>query len=100
MHNKHGKAGIVAMSVSLDEPEDEKLMKNVRTFLKEQKATFQNFVLNETQETWVEKLGIAGPPAIFVFGLDGKLAKRYPEPDKDVDYKEIEKFALELLKKK
>jgi hypothetical protein len=99
MHNKHAKDGLVAMSVALDDPEDAKLMKNVREFLKEQKATFQNFVLNEPPEVWQDKLGIAGPPAVFVFGPDGARVQKFPEPGKDVNYKEIERLAVDLLKK-
>lgn len=96
MHEKYAKDGLVAMSVNLDDPNDEKVMGRVREFLKQQKAIFPNFVLNETQEVWQEKFGIAGPPVVFVFGKDGKVAKKF---DEGVDYKEVEKIATELLRK-
>jgi peroxiredoxin len=97
MHKKLTKDGFVAMSVDLDDPDDEKLMKNVRDFLKEKQATFQNFVLNEELEVWQQKLGINGAPAVFVFGRDGKVAKKF---DEGVNYKDVEKLVTELLKKK
>lgn len=94
MHRQYAKDGFVAMSVSLDDPKDDKVMGSVREFLREQKATFANFVLNEEQEVWQEKLGINSVPAIFVFGRDGKKVGNF------VDYDEVEKRVPELLKKK
>jgi hypothetical protein len=102
MHEKYAKDGLVAMSVSLDRPTNEKAMKNVRQFLKEQKATFPNFVINEEPEFWQEKLGIAGPPVVFVFGRDGKLAKKLEPVDEEKDstiYDKVKKLLPELLKK-
>ncbi len=97
MHNKYTKDGnFVAISVSLDDPEDAKHMKNVREFLKEQKATFPNYVLNEASEVWQQKFDIFGPPVVFVFDKDGKAAKKF---DAEVNYKEIEKVVVELMKK-
>ena len=96
MHKQHAKDGVVAMAVSLDPADDREAMKSVRAFLQESKADFPTFVLNEDQQTWQGKLGIEGPPAVFVFGRDGKLAKRFTE---GVDYQEIEKFVRDLLQK-
>jgi hypothetical protein len=95
MHEKYAKDGLVAMSLNLDDPTDEKTMKRVREFLTAQKANFTHFVLDEEFEVWQKKLEIVGPPVVFVFGRDGKVAKKFEE----VDYKEVEKMAAELLKK-
>jgi hypothetical protein len=97
MHKQLAKEGFVAMTVDLDDPADEKVMKSVREFLKAKEATFQIFVLDETVEDWQMKLGITGAPTVFVFGRDGKVAKKY---DLGEPYAEIEKFVHELLKKK
>jgi hypothetical protein len=97
MQEKYAKEGLVAVSLNLDDPEDKKVMRNVHEFLKKQKVTFPSYVLNETQETWQEKLKITGPPVVFLFGRDGKVARKF---DEGVDYKEVEKAALEELKKK
>jgi hypothetical protein len=97
MHKKYGKEGLAAVSVALDDPSDKESLKNVREFLEAKKATFTNLILDEKPEVWQEKLKIDGPPCVMVFGRDGKVAKKFAE---DVDYKEIEKLAVELLKKK
>jgi hypothetical protein len=97
MHKKYAKDGLVAMSVDLDDPMDQQRMQNVRAFLTEQQPEFVNFVLDEKQEVWQEKLKIVGAPAIFVFGRDGKVAKKYEDGE---EYKEIEPFVVVELKKK
>jgi hypothetical protein len=96
MHKKHAAGGLVAMAVALDDPKDEKVMKRVRDYLTEQQPGFDAFVLDEEQKVWEEKLGISGAPAIFIFGRDGKVAKKF---DEGQEYKEIEPFAVEQLKK-
>jgi hypothetical protein len=94
MHKKYAKDDFVAFSVSLDDPSDPKAMGRVHDFLKAQKATFRNFVLDEEPEAWMKGLGIAGPPAIFVFDRDGKLA------NKSQTYEEVQRVVKELIEKK
>ena len=97
MHKKLKKDGMVAMSVNLDDAEDEKSLTNAKAFIKGQKAAdFQHFHLTEDVDTWQKKLDISGPPVVFVFGRDGKLAKKF---DEGVDYEEVKKVVVELLKK-
>lgn len=102
MHKKHAKDGFVAIAVNLDDPKDPEVMKSVQDFYAEQKITFPALVLNETQETWMKKFNITGVPTVFVFGRDGKLAKKYPlkEDDYEVKYDKIEKLVGELLQQK
>jgi len=97
MHKKYATDGFVAMAVDLDDPAEEKTMKNVRDFLTDLQPGFANFVLDEKLEVWQKWLGIDGAPAIFVFGRDGKLARKY---DEGQEYKEIEPFVVEQLGKK
>jgi hypothetical protein len=94
MQQKHAKDGVAAISVSLDDPKDKKAMQNVRDFLRKQKATFTNLVLDEKPEVWQEKLKFDGPPCVFVFNRDGKWEK-FAAPD----YAVIEKYVAGLLKK-
>lgn len=94
MHKKHAKEGLAAISVSLDDPQDKKARQNVIDFLRKQKATFTNLILDEKAEVWREKLKFDGPPCVFVFNRDGK-PKQFESPD----YAEIEKYVAELLKK-
>jgi hypothetical protein len=94
MQKKYAKDGVVAISVSVDDPQDKKVMQNVLDFLRKQKATFTNLVLDEKPEVWQEKLKISGPPCVFVFNRDGKYEK-FEMPE----YAEIEKYVVKLLKK-
>ena len=93
MHDKF-KDGFAAISVSLDDPKDEKARQRVLDFLQAQKATFTNLILDEKSEVWQEKLKFDGPPCVFVFNRDGTY-KKYTSPD----YADIEKHVVELLKK-
>ena len=97
MHKKYAKDGFQAMSVALDDPTDKETRQSVQKFLETVKATFPNFMLDEKEEVWQKKLGIESVPAIFVFGRDGKIVKKFTE---DVNYADIEKLTVELLKKK
>ena len=94
MHNKYAKDDFAAVSVSLDDPKDEKACERVLEFLRKQKAAFTNLILDEKSEVWQQKLKFDGPPCVFVFGRDGK-SKQYTSPD----YAEIEKYVAELMKK-
>jgi hypothetical protein len=94
MHKKYGKDDFAAVSVSLDDPKDAKAQERVLEFLRKQKATFTNLVLDEKAEVWQEKLKFTGPPCVFVFTRDGKYEK-FESPD----YAAIEKRVDELVKK-
>lgn len=103
LHEKHAKEGLVAASLCLDRPTNEKAMKSARQFLKEQKAQFANFVINEEPAVWQERLGVDGPPVVFVFGRDGKLVQKYHPIDNDEGntiYDKLEKLLPDLLKAK
>ena len=96
MHKKYvkGKDGFTAVSVSFDNPtEQEKVLK----FLKRMEAAFPNFILDEAGDVWTKKLDIDGPPCVFVFNREGKIAKKFKD---DVDYKEVAKLVADLVKEK
>src|SRR5215510_4375929 len=97
MHKKYAKDGLAAVSLSLDDPNEQGVKQAVTKFLESQKATFTNLILDEKVEVWQDKLKIDGPPAVFVIGRDGKVVKKFAD---DVNYADIEKLAVELLKKK
>lgn len=96
MQKKYKKDGLVAISVSLDDPSDKDTEKNVLAFLKKQRAEFTNLILNAKLEEWQGKLKFDGPPAVFVFHRGGKYERFVAgEP-----YDKIEKRVVELLKEK
>jgi hypothetical protein len=94
MHKKYSGNGFSAISVSLDDPQDGKVMGRVLGFLQKQQAVFPNFVLDEKSEFWQEKLKFDGPPCVFVFDRAGKWKKFDP----GFEYEDVEKFVAELIK--
>jgi peroxiredoxin len=97
MQRKYAKDGVVAVSVSLDDPNQDGVKEKVRKYLASQNAAFTNLILDEKSEFWQKKLKIEGPPCVFVFDRDGKIAKKFDSGEK---YDEVETFVAELLKKK
>ena len=93
MHEKYGKKGVACVSVSVDSVDDKD---DVLAFLKKQKATLTNYLLDEKQKVWQEHFGIDGPPAVLVYDRDGKLAKKFV-PDEDFTYADVEKLVVKLL---
>ena len=61
-------------------------------------ATFTNLMLTDKIDDVLEKLKISGPPAVFVFNKEGGIAKKFSD-EPPVDYADIEKLVVELLKK-
>ena len=78
---------------------DQKAVEDARKFLSEQKATFLNVLLDEEFGYGFEKLEINAIPAVFVFGPDGKLVKKYTmdDPNNQFTYEEVEKDVSALL---
>lgn len=99
MHKQYTKEGLVCMSLSVDEPDKQDIC---REFLKSRGAMFPNFLLNEKSDRWQNQWDINGPPAVLVFGRDGKLARKFDnnDPDKQYTYADVEKFIQELLRPK
>jgi hypothetical protein len=95
MHKKYGPDKFAAISVTLDDVNDKPVMQKAETFLKQQGATFRNYVLDEKQEVWTQKLKIDGPPCVFVFDQAGKPRKFAPE----VNYDDVAAYVAELMKK-
>jgi hypothetical protein len=97
MQKHYAKDGLAAVSVSLDDPAEKDIKDRVLQFLQSQKATFANFILDEKPEVWQKNLGIDGVPAVFIYGRDGTIAKKFTD---EYTYEDVQKVVLELLKKK
>jgi thiol-disulfide isomerase/thioredoxin len=70
----------------------------VLEFLTEQKATFENVLCSVDSETLFDQLSLASIPAVYVYGKDGKLAKRFAGEEVHYD-KEVVPLVEELLAK-
>src|SRR5947209_10613151 len=95
LQEKYGRDGLVAVSVSLDDPKNPDVRQKVEKLLEDRKATFTNVLLNEQAPAWQAALKIDGPPCVYVFNRDGQWVKKFAD---DVDYAEVEKVVRELLK--
>jgi hypothetical protein len=97
MHKKLAKAGVTAVSVCLlnDDDKADDIRAKALKFLRGQKAAFPNFVLDEQPAVWQARLGFDGPPAVFVFNREGKIAQKFTG---GVNHEDVEKLVVELLK--
>ena len=77
LHEKLAKKGLVVISVSVDTPGDSDARSAAHEFLIKQRAAFRNVQLTDTAEVWQAKWNVVGPPLLFLFDRDGKLASRW-----------------------
>lgn len=99
MNKKYGGKGLAVVSLSLDDPADAKLVGEAKQFLNEQKATFTNFILKEADGVGFEKLDVNTIPAVFIYGPDGKLVKKFSwdDPNNQFTYEQVEEAVIALL---
>jgi thiol-disulfide isomerase/thioredoxin len=99
MHKKFAGKGLQVVSLSLDDISDAKALDAAKVFLREQKATFLNVLLDEDFGVGFDKLDINAIPAVFVYGPDGKLVKRFTmdDPNNQFTYDEVEKYVAATL---
>ncbi len=106
LHKQHGDK-LVCMSASCDyagikSKPPESYRDRVLKFLMKQNATFQNVLLNVESDVLFEKIELASIPAVYVFGVDGKVAKRFDNDNaksgEDFTYtKDVVSFVKKLL---
>jgi len=101
MHEKYADKGLVAISLSLDEPDAPKKVAAATKFLKEKKAVFTNLIMDESANDAFDKLNIGSIPAVFVYTPDGKELKRFTGDDVDnlFTYEQVEAFVKDYLAK-
>jgi thiol-disulfide isomerase/thioredoxin len=99
LYQKYAKDGLVAVSVSLDDPANKESRERALKFLQDRGAAFTNLLLDEPPEVWQAKLKVQGPPCVFVLNQDNRIVKKLPVGDEGVDYNEIEKAVVQWLKK-
>lgn len=103
---------VVCLSVSTDytgskNKPPEFYRERVLKFLQEQGATFENILLNVPSDELFEKIELASIPAVYVYGRDGKLVKRFDSESAEnlkadeeaFTYADVNKVVAGLLKK-
>ncbi len=105
LHNElpHDQVRCVSASLDYDGLPDypiEDCRKAALEFLEQTGSTLDNFILSDESLTVMDdKLKIASIPAVFVFDVDGKLARQFDESDgESFTYeKDITPFVTELV---
>lgn len=98
MQRKYGKDGVVALSVSLDDPTDKEVDARILKFLRAKDADFTNLRLDEPSDLWSDRLKIDLPPAVFVFDREGRIAGKF-ELEKANYEQYVDPLVEQLLKK-
>src|SRR4051794_27334389 len=93
MHKKHGKDGLVCVSLSVDRLENKE---PAFQFLKKQKATFPNYLLDEEGGVWQEHFDAVNQPVQAVYDRAGKRVKSFEGGGEEV-HKELEQLVEKLL---
>jgi thiol-disulfide isomerase/thioredoxin len=94
LHGKYGRRGLSVVSVSVDPPDDADAREAARTFLTRQRAVFRNVILTDKAEVWQGKWKVEGPPLVFLFDKQGRLAAKW---DGKLDPAEVEKRVAALI---
>jgi thiol-disulfide isomerase/thioredoxin len=77
LHERYAMKGLAVVSVSVDQPQDPASKAAALAFLTKHRATFRNVILSDEADLWQEKWKTVGPPLLFLFDRDGKLAGRW-----------------------
>ena len=93
--HKQKRADLVCISVSVDETEDKS---DALKFLKDQKAVFENYLLDEKGETYQKEFDFGAVPCVLVIGKDGKVAKKFTDDNGKFTYADVRKEVDALLK--
>jgi thiol-disulfide isomerase/thioredoxin len=101
LHRKYESKGLAVVSVALDSLEENptQVKDNVLRFLKKQKATFANLLLDETDAFWQKKFRMDGPPCAYVFSRQGKWTQLTAQELEDHP-KNLERLIEDLLQEK
>jgi thiol-disulfide isomerase/thioredoxin len=94
LHRRFRDRGVACVSVALDE-NTSAARQRIQFFLDRQKATFPNYLLDESASFWQDKFKIDGPPVVFVFNRRGDLVRKLR--DQEADYTVIDKIVCRLL---
>ncbi|MFN0053234.1 MAG: TlpA disulfide reductase family protein [Planctomycetales bacterium] len=110
LHKRHADKGVVCVSMSCDyagikNKPPEFYQERVLKFLEKQQATFLNILSNVPSDDLFEQMQLSSIPAVYVYGWDGKLVKRFDNEEAQSEednftYEDITKLVEDLLAKK
>jgi thiol-disulfide isomerase/thioredoxin len=110
LHQKYGGKGVACMSLSCDyqgikNKPPEFYRQRVLNFLEKQGAVFQNLLASVPADELYDKMELASIPAVFVYGRNGKLVKRFDNEqvkseEENFTYADVVTLVEEMLKAK
>jgi thiol-disulfide isomerase/thioredoxin len=75
LYQQYKDRGVTFVSMDVDDREDKQAVESARRFLRQQNATFRNYLMDENIMQSFEKLGVQGIPAVFIY--DRTVRQRY-----------------------
>ena len=103
LQKKHGDKGLVVISVSLDDAEDEERVDGANKFLTKLKSPLRNFIYNDKQDH-LKNFDYVSLPFYYIFDRHGKWVRYrgwdYKDRKEGVPYDEIESVAVRMLNEK
>ena len=110
LHKDHAADGVICVSMSCDyegikKKPPEYYRERVLKFLTKHEATFQNVLSSVPSDELYPEMELSSIPAVFVYGRDGKLVKRFDNESIKTDadeftYKDVSRLVRELIAKK
>lgn len=106
LHKKHHADGVRCISFNCDydnpKQKPEQVQEPVLKVLTKNGATCENVLSNVPLEDWLTSVDLASIPAVFVYGRDGKLAKRFDndtlkQGEAEFTYANVTAFVEKLL---
>jgi thiol-disulfide isomerase/thioredoxin len=99
LSERYQQDGVRFVSICLDDPGDEQAVAYARQFLREQNATFANYLIDDNVADSFEKLDLLTIPAVFIYGRDGEIRYRLTadDPNNQFTDRDVEAAIEELL---
>ncbi|MHC5540056.1 TlpA disulfide reductase family protein [Singulisphaera rosea] len=99
MNTKYASKGLATVSLSFDDPTNTKQVNEAKQFLKDKKAVFANYLLDEGEGVGFDKFEINTIPAVFLYGPEGKLLRKFTldDPNHQFTYEDVEKAVIAVL---
>jgi len=80
-HQSYRSRGVQFVSMCLDDPSDLEAVGTAREFLRNNRATFHNYLINEDALEAFDKFDLLGIPAVFIYDRSGILQFRLTGDD-------------------
>jgi hypothetical protein len=103
MHKKHGKDGLVVISVHVrsnadGETGEKQFQEQAIEALKKLGVEFTSVLLAEPDKFWLDKLDVGWVPCTYVFNRDNRWEAKYTDAEPETQQK-LDELVEKLLKK-